>query len=87
MKRYLFTATVVALAITAGATSQARESDRYYAAVESACGNDPMAACIRELERLCGKPASEACITRNQNQLDAATERDFAAIRRRMEGR
>lgn len=85
--KYLFlAASAVALGLMTGASAQARESRQYYAAVEEACGQDPQAPCISELKRLCGKPASNACIARNKAQLDAATERGFAAVRRRMGG-
>jgi hypothetical protein len=85
--KFLLSIIVATFGLMAGVPAQAWESQRYYAAVENACGQDPRPECIGELKRLCGKPASNACISRNQARLDAATERGFAKVRRSMGAR
>lgn len=85
--RLLLIITIAATSVASVSMASGRESERYYAAVEYACGQDPQRSCVRELTRLCGKPAARPCMDRNKRSLDAASERGFSAVRRRMEGR
>jgi hypothetical protein len=53
------------------------------AARENACGNDPTPECVKELVRLCGKPATAECARRHKAKLDSISAAATARRNRR----